>query len=101
MVLDATAGLSEPYRRSRLDRLTRHAEPYLYAAPALILIVTIMLAPLVLGLSYAFRDVQLLNPLSGGYVGLDHFRSRLRLSKNRKQDGGENRDDRDHDEQFN
>ena len=54
--------------------MTRHAEPYLYAAPALILIVTIMLVPLALGLSYAFRDVKLLDPFSGGYAGLDHFR---------------------------
>lgn len=75
MVFDATAGLPDSRRRSLIDRITRHAEPYLYTAPALILIVTIMLAPLVLGLSYAFRDVQLLNPFSGGYVGLDHFRT--------------------------
>ena len=34
-----------------------------------------MLAPLVLGISYAFRDVQILNPFSGGFVGLDHFRA--------------------------
>ena len=34
-----------------------------------------MLVPLVLGLSYAFRDIQLLNPFSGGFVGLDHFRA--------------------------
>jgi multiple sugar transport system permease protein len=75
MVFDATAGLPESRRRSLIGRITRHAEPYLYTAPALILIVTIMLAPLVLGMSYAFRDVQLLNPFSGGYVGLDHFRT--------------------------
>ena len=75
MVFDATAGFPESRRRSLVDRITRHAEPYLYTAPALILIVTIMLAPLVLGLSYAFCDVHLLNPFSGGYVGLDHFRT--------------------------
>jgi multiple sugar transport system permease protein len=74
MVFDATAGLSEPSRRSLFDRIAHRAEPYLYSAPALILIVTIMLVPLVLGLSYAFRDVQLLNPFSGRFVGLDHFR---------------------------
>ena len=74
MVLDATADVPNVQRRSLFDRLTRHAEPYLYSAPALILIVTIMLVPLALGLSYAFRDVKLLDPFSGGYVGLDHFR---------------------------
>jgi multiple sugar transport system permease protein len=30
--------------------------------------------PLSVGLSYAFRDIQLLDPLSGGFVGFDHFR---------------------------
>ena len=34
-----------------------------------------MLVPLVVGISYAFRDIQLLNPFSGGFVGLDHFRA--------------------------
>ncbi len=43
-------------------------------APVLILIVAVMLVPLSLGISYAFRDVQILNPFSGGFVGLDHFR---------------------------
>ena len=41
----------------------------------LVLIVAVMLVPLALGISYAFRDVQILNPFSGGFVGLDHFRA--------------------------
>ncbi|WP_377278993.1 carbohydrate ABC transporter permease [Rhizobium sp. R86522] len=49
------------------------SEPYLYSAPALILIVAVMLVPLTLGISYAFRDIQLLNPFSGGFIGLEHF----------------------------
>jgi len=57
-----------------LRRFAVASEPYLYSAPAVILIVAVMLAPLALGFSYAFRDVKLLNPLSGGFVGLDHFR---------------------------
>ncbi|WP_445681833.1 carbohydrate ABC transporter permease [Radicibacter daui] len=56
-----------------LRRLAHASEPWLYSAPALILIVAVMLVPLVLGISYAFRDVRLLNPFSGGYVGLQHF----------------------------
>ncbi|MEW9613023.1 sugar ABC transporter permease [Shinella sp. S4-D37] len=56
-------------------RIADASEPYLYSAPALILIVTVMLVPLALGISYAFRDIQLLNPLSGGFIGLDHFRA--------------------------
>jgi multiple sugar transport system permease protein len=56
-------------------RIADASEPYLYSAPALILIITVMLVPLALGISYAFRDIQLLNPLSGGFIGLDHFRA--------------------------
>lgn len=56
-------------------RIADASEPYLYSAPALILIVAVMLVPLVVGISYAFRDIQLLNPFSGGFVGLDHFRA--------------------------
>ena len=60
-------------RHASRRRLGRALEPYLYASPAVILIVAVMLVPLALGLSYAFRDVRLLNPLSGGFVGLKHF----------------------------
>jgi multiple sugar transport system permease protein len=61
-------------RRTWLRRLADASEPYLYSAPSLILIIAVMLVPLVIGVSYAFRDIQLLNPFSGGFVGLDHFR---------------------------
>lgn len=62
-------------RRPLMKRLAHASEPYLYTAPALILIVAVMMVPLVLGISYAFRDIQLLNPFSGGFIGLDHFRA--------------------------
>jgi len=61
-------------RRAWQKRLADASEPYLYSAPALILIIAVMLVPLVIGISYAFRDVQLLKPFSGGFIGLDHFR---------------------------
>ncbi len=61
-------------RRPPLRRLADAAEPWLYAAPVLVIITAVMLVPLTLGISYAFRDVQILNPFSGGFVGLDHFR---------------------------
>ncbi|WFS04495.1 carbohydrate ABC transporter permease [Rhizobium tumorigenes] len=60
-------------RRPWKKRLADASEPYLYSAPALILIIAVMLVPLVIGVSYAFRDVQLLKPFSGGFIGLDHF----------------------------
>lgn len=65
-------------RRPWLKRVADASEPYLYSAPSLILILAVMLVPLVLGISYAFRDIQLLNPFSGGFVGLEHFRELAR-----------------------
>jgi multiple sugar transport system permease protein len=59
--------------RTPMQKLAGAAEPWLYSAPVLVLIVTIMLVPLALGISYAFRDIRLLNPFSGGFVGLRHF----------------------------
>ncbi|HEX4765494.1 MAG TPA: sugar ABC transporter permease [Lichenihabitans sp.] len=69
--------LAEPRARRReggLRRMTLRIEPYAYTAPALVLICAVMLVPLVIGLSYAFRDITLLDPMSGDFVGLDHFR---------------------------
>jgi multiple sugar transport system permease protein len=49
-------------------------EPYFYTAPGVVLIAGTMLVPLAIGLSYAFRDLTLLDPMSGDYIGFDHFR---------------------------
>ncbi|KTQ95770.1 ABC transporter permease [Aureimonas ureilytica] len=68
------ASLAPPRdRRTPGQRFLQRAEPYLYSAPALILILAVMLVPLAIGVSYAFRDMRLLNPFSGGFVGLKHF----------------------------
>ncbi|RDU96787.1 sugar ABC transporter permease [Trinickia dinghuensis] len=61
-------------RRVSARRFQFALEPYLYIAPSVVLIVLIVLIPLVVGLSYAFHDVSLLNPASGEFVGLDQFR---------------------------
>ena len=58
-------------------RLSGILEPYLYVSPALVLIIAVMLMPLILGLSYAFRDIRILNPFSGGFVGMAHFQTLL------------------------
>ncbi|WP_111218100.1 carbohydrate ABC transporter permease [Rhizobium tumorigenes] len=58
-------------------RLSRMLEPYLYTAPSVLLIIALILVPLALGVSYAFQDVQILNPFSGGYIGLQHFKEIL------------------------
>ena len=54
-------------------RLLLAAEPWIYASPALILIVTILLVPLGIGISYAFRNLVLLDPFSGDFIGTEHF----------------------------
>lgn len=61
-------------RRGALVRLHDALEPWLYVSPATVVMVAVLLVPLCLGLSYAFRDIRLLNPFGGGYVGLAHFR---------------------------
>ena len=68
-----TLAAGEPRRRGRVRRATLAFEPYLYAAPTLVLITAVMLVPLVIGLSYAFRDLTLLDPDAGGWVGFAHF----------------------------
>ena len=73
--MTATATLARPApRRSARRRLTLALEPYLYTVPSVFLIALIMLVPLIVGLSFAFRDLTLLDPDSGGFVGLDNFR---------------------------
>ncbi|NJO38462.1 MAG: sugar ABC transporter permease, partial [Rhizobiales bacterium] len=52
-------------------------EPYLYLSPALVLIALVMFVPLIVGLSYAFQNIAILNPFKTGFVGLDHFQTLL------------------------
>ena len=61
-------------RSARRRQIIAAVEPWLYASPSIVLIAAILLVPLTIGISYAFRDIQLLDPMSGGYVGLAHFR---------------------------
>ena len=70
----ATATMGAPGRTRWTRRWPSDVEAYLYCAPAITLIVVVMLVPLAVGISYAFRDLELLNPFSGGYVGLENFR---------------------------
>lgn len=55
----------------------RALEPWLYLSPGLVLIALVMLVPVVIGLSYAFQDIRILNPLGSRWVGLDHFEKLL------------------------
>lgn len=48
-------------------------EPYIYLSPAILLIALVMLVPLVIGTSYAFQAISLLNPFESGWVGFANF----------------------------
>ena len=74
MTVAIDQGPSVHPRREWSSRAMAAAEPWFYVSPAVILLATILLVPLAIGISYAFRDIQLLDPMSGGYVGLAHFR---------------------------
>jgi multiple sugar transport system permease protein len=73
-VSGAAAAAGSVPRSRRARRVSRVAEPYVYLAPILLLLALVMFAPLALGLSYAFRNVQLFDPSDTGWVGLQHFR---------------------------
>lgn len=66
-----------PLRRRRPVRLPGWVEPFAYLSPALVLLSLVMFLPLAIGLSYAFRNVQILDPFESGWVGFDHFRELL------------------------
>jgi multiple sugar transport system permease protein len=70
-----TATITAPLAARRRRRRAFALEPYLYALPSVVIIAAIMMVPLAIGISYAFRDIQLLNPFSGGFVGLANFRT--------------------------
>ncbi len=55
--------------RRRAGRRFAWLEPWTYLSPALVLIALLMLVPLVVGMSYAFQQLQLLNPFKRGWVG--------------------------------
>src|SRR5918995_3524501 len=64
-----------PGRTARLFAVV--LEPYYYLGPALILIALVMFVPLIVGLSYAFQDIQILKPFAKGFIGLAHFETLL------------------------
>ncbi|EKF18144.1 carbohydrate ABC transporter permease [Nitratireductor pacificus] len=60
--------------RARSPLYWRYAvEPFVYLSPAVILITLVMLVPLVVGISYSFQSIAILNPLKTGWVGFDNY----------------------------
>jgi multiple sugar transport system permease protein len=74
--VDAGRGIPGARPGSRLSTLA--FEPYLYLSPALVLIGLVLFVPLIVGLSYAFQNIQILNPFKTGWVGLAHFEALAR-----------------------
>ena len=50
-------------------------EPYLYLSPAIVLILLVMFVPLLIGFSYAFQAISLLDPFESGWIGFGHFKA--------------------------
>jgi multiple sugar transport system permease protein len=61
--------------------LSYFLEPYLYLSPALILIGLVILVPLVIGISYSFQSIALLQPFKTGWIGLDNYQALLKDAK--------------------
>ena len=59
----------------RFPRLRALLEPWVYLSPTLVLIALFIFVPMAIGISYAFQNIQLLNPSDTGWVGLDNFRT--------------------------
>ncbi|HEX2526434.1 MAG TPA: sugar ABC transporter permease [Geminicoccus sp.] len=74
--LNAVA-LEGPVPRQRRT-IRSWAEPWTYLSPTLVLIALLMLVPLVVGIGFAFQNVQILNPFKRGWVGLAHFQAIVR-----------------------
>jgi multiple sugar transport system permease protein len=65
-------------RTRRAGRRLAVLEPWTYLSPALALIALLMLVPLVLGMSYAFQQLQLLNPFKRGWIGFANLEAVFR-----------------------
>ncbi len=75
MTTAISVAVGRPRRRGPpLARL----EPLLYLSPALVILALVMFVPLLVGLSYAFRNIQLFNPFATGWVGVAHFDELIR-----------------------
>jgi multiple sugar transport system permease protein len=61
-------------RAARRRRLGRALEPWAYLSPALVLLVTVLLVPLLVGIGYSTRRF---TAFRSAYVGLDQYRAML------------------------
>lgn len=68
----AVSDLTPPARKSRKGLSLPSFEPWLYLSPALILLVTVLLVPLIVGISYSFRKF---SAFKSEYVGLGQYQA--------------------------
>ena len=50
-------------------------EPFVYLSPAIFLIGTVMLIPLIIGVSYSFQAIELLRPFNTGWIGFENYQA--------------------------
>lgn len=48
-------------------------EPFVYLSPAILLLGVVLLIPLIIGISYSFQAIELLNPFNTGWVGFENY----------------------------
>ena len=60
--------------KPRRSRALRSYEPWLYLSPAIVLLVTVLLVPLIIGISYSFRKF---SAFKSEFVGLAQYRAML------------------------
>lgn len=65
--------MSKKPRNRRSLYLQYMVEPFLYLSPAILLIGTVILIPLVIGISYSFQSIELLRPMNTGGVGFENY----------------------------
>ncbi|AMS39533.1 multiple sugar transport system permease protein [Aminobacter aminovorans] len=68
----AVAESNSPRKAGRRGSVLPGFEPWLYLSPALILLVTVLLVPLIIGISYSFRKF---SAFKSEYVGLGQYQA--------------------------
>jgi ABC-type spermidine/putrescine transport system permease subunit II len=63
-----------PYDLQRQSRRALALEPWLYLSPALIIVATVLIVPLIIGISYSLRKF---SAFKSQFVGLDQYRTML------------------------
>lgn len=64
-------------RRFSFRRALSGLEAYFYLAPSLLVLLLVLLIPLVIGISYSFRNLVVFEPWNTGFVGLSNYRELL------------------------